>query len=829
MFRIVQSLLLIVFMVVLIGCGSDGNPVQPDGNSGGNAMSASVRTQSPSVNNRFLWGIWKIVIPDDTGAVEVIPDRVAALHLNAVRLLEVTPCRECLRVKNLIFLNDNEIQADFELRHPYPGALKYTAFDVRGIFISGADFTFPENNKWVAWEGDTPRMLKSDGYTRLSNPTDFPPTSPPALGYIEGRWSTGGDLSAVLNPYMAYEQTEPRCMYWPGLIRSRTVRIHIPTHPIEFGYAVDACWQLVEEVTDPLNDFPPDANCLEAYRVNVTIGPGLEFSAGGQAEIFVDVYDHQGLETIGAVTVEAPDLFDGVVELAYEQQGADKMWRYSGTIENTKYAIGYNFPVLVRVVDTESDQNLGPIDAWRVVGIDIGVDHGWVRTWGADYFDNTHTIAVDASGNIYVAGLFGRTVDFDPGDGIDNHTADGTGTYLTKYNTRGDYLWTRTWDMGGSFDYPNEVALDGFGNVYMTGHFRYAVDFDPGPGEEWVSSSRQHDAYLIKMDSDGFFTWARVWGGPLNDYAYDMAVDSLGNTVVTGTYQAQVDFDPGPGEKIFTQIERGDVYASSFDPDGNFRWASAWGGHWFDGGLAAAFDSEGSAYIAGRFGYDVDFDPGDGIDRRIAESVDDMFLCKYDTLGNYIWTLTLEGRDFGSDITFDSSDLLHIAGSYGDIVDFDPGPGVEERNSEIDGYQFVACYDTGANFQWVWTWGGTDSWIGYKKLAVDVSGNHFISGTFDMAGDFDPGPGEEIRTPVGEEDCFLCKFDPVGNLLWVATWGGTYYDYALDVGVDGPGNAYTAGGFYYTVDFDPGPEVENHTSLGERDAYLLKILADGTW
>ena len=109
-------------------------------------------------------------------------------------------------------------------------------------------------------------------YTNLFNPTEFPETlpGPPAFKYTPGKYSNSDDLSATLNAFVAYERDEPRRMFALGTLSTRTIPLRVPDGPFEFGYAVDACWKKVDgEVTDPVADFPPDANCLEPYRLEV--------------------------------------------------------------------------------------------------------------------------------------------------------------------------------------------------------------------------------------------------------------------------------------------------------------------------------------------------------------------------------------------------------------------------------------------------------------------------------------------------------------------------------------------------------------------------------
>jgi hypothetical protein len=100
--------------------------------------------------------------------------------------------------------------------------------------------------------------------------------------------------------------------------------------------------------------------------------------------------------------------------------------------------------------------------------------------------------------------------------------------------------------------------------------------------------------------------------------------------------------------------------------------------------------------------------------------------------------------------------------------------------------------------------------------------------------DFDPGPGEDNHTSNGSPswDAFLSKFDPNGNFVWARTWGGSDNwdgDEGYGVAADGSGNAFVTGYFNETVDFDPGPGVDNHTSNGGWDVFLSKFPPDGNW
>jgi len=820
-------------VVLLVGCGNSHDPIA----GGIDADVAPAAVQQPSdshsaAGNRVLWGLWKISISADRQTVMVLPDRVGALHFNVVRLLEVTPCTDCLRIQNVQVIPDG-LSADVALIHPFPGLLKYTGFDVRGIFISGARYTFPASGRKIAWGDDVARMLNPDGYTHLFNPTNFPYTKPPILGYIPGHKAPGGDLSATLNPYVAYEQDKTRCVFMPGTVSTRTVELHFPPGPLEFGYAVDASWfPAGVEVTDPVNDFPTEANCMEAYRVDVEVGVGEEPSGGSAIPLQVEVFDHQGLETISAVTIESPDLFDGEVALEFSEATGDDSFMFTGAVPYHQWIGSGVYPLLVRVVDTETDANLGAVNAWQVSAVR---KKGWARTWGGMGIDMGYAVAVDSSGSVYIAGNFSYTVDFDPGPGADQHTSKGAwDVFLSKIDLEGSFEWAGTW--GGTdyyfYDRGYGVAVDGSGNVYVTGEFYHTVDFDPGSGVDEHSSNGEADVFLSKFDSEGDFQWARTWGGTgYNDRGYGVAVDGSGSVYVTGEFLDTVDFDPGPGTDEHTSKGITDCFLSKFDSEGEFQWARTWGGVDWDQGYGVAVSGSGSVYVAGKFRYTVDFDPGSGVDEHTSNGWEDVFLSKFDEEGGFQWARTWGGVDgeesYG--VAVGGSGSVYVTGHFLYTVDFDPGPGVEEHTSNGGWDVFLSKIDSEGGFQWARTWGGTGySDRGYG-VAVSGTGSVYATGSFENTVDFDPGPEVEEHTSNGGYDVFLSKFDSEGEFQWARTWGGPVGDGSQGVAVDGSGSVYVTGSFSDTVDFDPGPGVDEHTSNGNSDAFLSKFPPDGNW
>jgi hypothetical protein len=828
------SMIYLIFSIS--GCSSSSTPATP-----------SIHPQSnpSSPSPRHLFALYTIDISSDHSTFTITPDRTASMHLNATRLLEKAVCSNCLSIDNAKKLPNGEFGCDITLRHPFPGLKKYTAFDVRGILISDTDYTFAASGRKVAWGDGLLKLINTDGYTPLFNPTEFPETGPgPAMfKYITGKYSMGKDFTSTLNPYLAYSEDQPRRIFTAGSTQTRKALLHLPAGPFRFGYAVDGCWEPVANVVDPLTDFPSSANCNEAYKIKVNMGSILP-DAGSSVQVQVEVFDHQGIDTISSVTIEAPDLFNGEISLVYSATTGPESFLYSGTITNELGAYIAEYPMLIRVVDTGSDQNFNEVDSWKVASIRVGPKEGWARTWGGTGFGAPYgKVALDNSGNIYVVGSYGGTMDFDPGPGIDERTSsDGSDLFLSKFNQEGVFQWALTWG-GPGYDEFRDITIDNNGCILVTGEFSGVVDFDPGPGVYDQGVDGDHRPFISKFDSDGNFLWAITWGSDILKSSGDcrgITCDSSGNVYATGCFGSVVDFDPGPGEALRDPLYF-DAYLTKYSSDGSYQWVQTWslvddsGSNTVTGSDIIA-PSWGGVYVVGYFGGTCDFDPTDGVDEHASEGRS-AFMSRFTSSGTFLWALTWggisnPGSDFGPSIASDTSGSVYVGWYFKGIKDFDPGDGVLEYKSQgIDA--FLSKFNSTGELQWVDTWGGKNAWTSLKSLAVDGDGNPVVSGDFGETVDFDPGPGVCKITPTLNGlacDIFASKFYSDGSFEWVRSWGNEYnYDYST-VAADSAGNIFVTGYFYGSLDFDPGPDIEIHTSTIDQVAiFLTKLTPSGYW
>ncbi len=491
-------------------------------------------------------------------------------------------------------------------------------------------------------------------------------------------------------------------------------------------------------------------------------------------------------------------------------------------------------PVEIKAVVTSD--NYGPVEKTKDIIIENIILPGWAVTWGGEGSDFPDCVATDGTGNIYVAGIFTSMTDFDPGPGIDEHTVQGEyDSFISKFDGEGNFLWARTW--GGGRTPVNAIAVDSMGDVYIGGQFIGTVDFDPGPGvDSYTQEGTWGDGYVCKYDSSGNYQRVLVWGNSMQDVAYGLCTDGADDLYLCGTYYGAIDLDPGPGVDERAPIGFEDAFLSKFDPGGGQIWTLTWGGtNAHTNTRTAAYDGSAYIYITGALNKTVDLDPGAGVDEHTCQSYDgNAYLSKFDLDGDYMWGVNWgdTGNAWGMNVAAGSSGDVYVAGSFMYDADFDPGPGEDIYTSGFFDSPYICRYDSDGHYQWTRIWFnsemGTDI-LSAHFMAVDSSGDLYTSGRFQDEVDLDTGPDTEMYTSNGASDIFLTRFDPLGNHLWMETWGGDGDDFAGDIALNARGEIFFVGTFTNEIDLDNGEGISEFISNGEEDAFLMKLLDNGLW
>lgn len=237
------------------------------------------------------------------------------------------------------------------------------------------------------------------------------------------------------------------------------------------------------------------------------------------------------------------------------------------------------------------------------------------------------SMEIDDSGHIFIIGQFGLTIDFDPGVGVENITSTGSGNYIQKLDTNGDFVWVKEIEAANGFML-RDLALDDLSNMYLTGVFTDTADLDPGVGTEFLIAAGPRDSFVQKLNSNGELIWVRQIGGLSGTYAVHIAVDNLKNVYTVGTFYDTVDFDPGIDVYALNAGGVSDIFMQKLDSAGNFSWAESFGGGLTDKPKSITTDHTGHVYMSGTFSFTVDFAPGDESFQLTSEGYTDVFIQK---------------------------------------------------------------------------------------------------------------------------------------------------------------------------------------------------------
>ena len=330
----------------------------------------------------------------------------------------------------------------------------------------------------------------------------------------------------------------------------------------------------------------------------------------------------------------------------------------------------------------------------------------------------------DDAGNVYVTGASAEGGRYERDIVTVKYSRSGEERWVARYSGPGDY-----WDK------PNDMAVDGGGNAYITGW-------------EGVGQLRQY--VTLKYDSTGQCKWVRHFQGSGGwDEAWALGIDSAGSVFVTGS-------------SCYGSTEW-DIVTVKYDNDGNERWVAHYPGPNPSRcyGTALAVDGQGGVYVAGR--------------TSPAPVATAMTVVRYDSSAAVRWV----EEYLGPESLGGSVEALTLDRS-GNVI----AAGIASRPRYQDADYATLKLDSLGNVLWVRLWGGvaagTDRPIG---VATDSLDNVYVTGTSYI------GP-----SPYDRECATVC-YDSAGDEQWVAHFAHEPYWEAAGyvVAAIGPSHVYVAG------------------------------------
>lgn len=450
----------------------------------------------------------------------------------------------------------------------------------------------------------------------------------------------------------------------------------------------------------------------------------------------------------------------------------------------------------------------------------------YIRGYAPTY--QPHAVTTDSNGNSYVCGTYyyGNNHDFNPDP---NHTLNLPSTdamFVQKFDKCGRLVWAKSF--GGKISgaaLAQNIEIDPFGSIYISGNYIISADFDPGPNTFMLNhSSGSYDMYILKLDANGDFLWANTYFTSGNSITVEeMATDSLGNlfgitwhiggTVVGTSYNSLFKIDPSGNL----------LWSHDFSVDGSV------GAKTFLTGVGVS--SAGDAVICGLFKDTLSIKSLSGLVFDTATSnvgSQDLFYAKYNSNGEPQWLISYGGQtnsEFPSELEIDSLGFIYSAGTYQGLVDFDPGPNIFNLQS-MNADSYVLKLSPLGNLVWAKSFGGTGTdWV--HRTALGPNNELTITGHFTGTIDFDPGPGSAMASGLGG---YSTKFDENGNFI-----SNKVIPNILrfeDTHVDSRNHLYEIGSIKLGVDsIDLDPDlteywVRSHQPTSQLAAHFLSVSSD---
>jgi len=335
----------------------------------------------------------------------------------------------------------------------------------------------------------------------------------------------------------------------------------------------------------------------------------------------------------------------------------------------------------------------------------------------------------------------------------------------------------------------------------------------------------------VTTNAQPIFQWAGGFGGIYDEYPGEITVDDNGNVYNTGGFDFIADFDPGPGVVNLSSTGSIGIYVTKLDSSGNLVWARYMGGKDYDWGNSVRVDTYGNVYIIGVFRGTSDFDPGAGYFNLTSRGDFDIFICKLDKDGNFIWANQIGSAEWdeGNSIELDCLGNIVVTGYFQGTADFDPGPDTFLMTSEGINDIFVSKWDSSGKFIWTKQIGGPNREVGYS-LAIDPNCNVYVTGQFMDKTNFNPGTDGFIFDSPSGPNSFICKFDRDGDFKWVKQIGEGSNCQGSSISIDKAGNIYSTGALFNKPgDFDPGPGIYELTPVHFWDAFISKLDPSGNF
>ncbi len=338
---------------------------------------------------------------------------------------------------------------------------------------------------------------------------------------------------------------------------------------------------------------------------------------------------------------------------------------------------------------------------------------------------------------------------------------------------------------------------------------------------------------LVKNISSQNITldWAHGFGG-VGPEGEIFVIDNNGDLIIAGQFENTVDFDPSSGTNAISSYGLPDAFFSKFDANGNYIFTKRIGGTGHNNVLNCAIDKDNNIYLTGQLLGTFDFDPSSGVYNLTQIGFNNVYIAKYDSMGNLIYAKqfgSITGDINISGIKIEENDFV-ITGALSNTMDFDPSTN-DYLVSATGNYEgFFAKYSLNCDLIFVKHFTCKPNYYThpYEALTDDLK-NIYLYGVYRDSTDFDPSVDTfYLPNCINGDDLFFAKYDSLGNFIF-AKGISSEYGYFSAMQLDSSGNIYLAGQFIGSspIDFDPSIDTHWGSPANSELNFLAKYSTEG--
>ncbi len=323
------------------------------------------------------------------------------------------------------------------------------------------------------------------------------------------------------------------------------------------------------------------------------------------------------------------------------------------------------------------------------------------------------------------------------------------------------------------------------------------------------------------------YKFAKRVGGTQFENAMGIALDSMGNIIVSGYFSGTADFDPGTTNYTLTSNGGNDIFLAKYDSAGNFVWAIHVGGAGEEFNYTdPAVDEYGNIYLCGVFNSNTDFNPKGNAVIATNRGQQDGFVAKYDSTGLLQWVRGVGGALNDDVYRIDYKNYLVLfAGSFADSSYVDDGLTITPLYGSGSADVVFGKFNPNGNLFWLNTLKGNGEDHSYN-ITAGINGKTYLTGTFEDTLIFDFGGVNPDTLFADGLTAFTASFSNFGNYYWSFPIENAY---PFGLKVDHNGDILTCGQFSNFADFDPDADTMTLIAQGSFDGYFAKYTNGGNY